>query len=93
MDVGYAASAYDCHLECVRFLLFRYYHEAEWRIPLLDVWGRRCYLPLQVDLGRFVNPAKVTVWPVLIKADHPGYRELRRSWFDTIAERSRDAVG
>jgi hypothetical protein len=91
MDVGYATSAYDCQIECVTFLLFWDYDAAERQIPPKNSRGRPFYLPLQVDLRRFVNPAKVTDWPVLVTPDHPGYQELRRSWFDTIGQRSQDA--
>jgi hypothetical protein len=90
MDVGYATSAYDCQIEYVTFFLFRDQSSAEREIPSKPSppWPR-CYTPLQVDLRRFVNPAKVTDWPVLITPDHPGYQELRRSWFNTIGQRSR----
>jgi hypothetical protein len=94
MDVGYAVSTYDCQIECVTFLLFPDQQSAERQIPirLLGPRGGLCYQPLPVALRRFVNPAKVTDWPVLVTPEHPGYQELRRSWFDTIGQRSCNEV-
>src|SRR5262245_48089667 len=91
MDVGYAVSTYDCQIEPVKFLLFWDSNAAEQQIPTKNHKGRPFYLPLAVDLRRFVNPANVTNWPVLVTPEHPGYWELRRSWFDTLRQRAHAA--
>jgi hypothetical protein len=88
---GYVASVYSCREDAIVFLLFRD-REAACQLCEYALTSDQprvlFYLPLAVELRKFVEPGKMMGWPVRIPPGHPRYPELRQSWSDTIGTRS-----